>query len=115
MRNKLQFLMMGLLALLLAAGVMAQDATEEPELFCVASETVNARFGGDMDPTTTHEAIAKLFDGMTQAAEQEDMKTYLDMARLVRRMLERVEWDCIGLHYASNIEREQSVIGPVTF
>lgn len=103
MGRKVQFFLMGLLALLLAAGVMAQDATDEAP-------------AGDAEQTCTPEQWEGFVPHMNEIVETITGDDPLLALFQIEAVIESIRATCTGGVWTSEDYGENSVvIGPVIF
>lgn len=115
MRRKVQLLVVGLLALLLAAGVMAQDATEEAGELCTTAELLDSPLGGPGPEMTIREALKAANDDLNAKADEGNIEGWLQGARGLTFIYGMLHARCQGRYFTSEIEGEEAIIGPITF
>lgn len=103
------FILAGLLLTLisLVIGAAAQDA-EAP---CVAADVLDVEYKGIIQRGW----IKTMAVTLETTAEDDDMTNWLGAAGEMRRVLARLEADCRGLHFNSEVDGAQPVLGPIAF
>lgn len=106
------FVLAGILLAMLAMLAMAGGAAaQDSDPACVVDDVLNTEYQGMVQ----RDWLQSVMITLNANIDDGDTVNFLGTARELRRVLARLDANCRGLAFSSEVDGEQAVIGPINF